>query len=269
MPASAWPRARSHRLAAILVALLASTPFPTRADGHHTVHAGQSLARIARRYDVSVAQLVAANRLKADATLRVGQRLVIPGRAATDAERRWGVPRRPGVVTLVRAWSKERRELRLVNARGRVPPAAIQQLRQLLRPRNSSRRRDPAPRLLQLLADVSDHFGGREIHVVSGVRIAGGTTKKTSQHVQGHAIDFRIPGVPLQELHDYCVRFERVGVGLYPRSGFVHLDVRKSDARWTDWSGPGEEEPRPTTGTDGTEASPPQDPADDADEGDH
>lgn len=257
----------------MLVVLLGAPPLPARADGHHTVHAGQSLTRIARRYDVSVAQLVAANRLKPDATLRVGQRLVIPGRAPTDAERRWGAPRRPGVVTLIRAWSRERREVRLVNVRGRVPPAAIQQLRQLLRPRNSSRRRDPAPRLLQLLAEVSDHFGGRPIHVVSGYRVAGGTTKTTSQHVQGHAIDFRIPGVPLRDLHDYCTRFERVGVGLYPRSGFVHLDVRPRDARWTDWSGPGEAGPRTASEAeaDGTESSPATESAEaeEADEGDH
>jgi hypothetical protein len=41
-------------------------------------------------------------------------------------------------------------------------------------------------------------------------------------------------------LRAYCSRFNRVGVGYYPRSNFVHLDVRTKDARWTDWSLPGE-----------------------------
>ena len=84
-----------------------------------------------------------------------------------------------------------------------------------------------------LLAEVSDHFGGRQIHVISGYRLAGGDTKPTSRHVSGDAIDFRIPGVPLTELRDYCANFSRVGVGYYPKSGFVHLDVRKRNARWT------------------------------------
>jgi hypothetical protein len=53
-------------------------------------------------------------------------------------------------------------------------------------------------------------------------------------------MDFRIPGVPLTELRDYCQHFEHAGVGYYPRSQFVHLDVRVQSARWTDWSLPGQ-----------------------------
>jgi hypothetical protein len=53
-------------------------------------------------------------------------------------------------------------------------------------------------------------------------------------------MDFRIPGVPLTELRDYCHRFDAAGVGYYPRTQFVHLDVRRQNARWTDWSLPGQ-----------------------------
>jgi uncharacterized protein YcbK (DUF882 family) len=218
--------------------------FPAYGDGEHVVREGQSLTRIARRYGVSIGQLAAANRLEPNAALRVGQRLVLPGSAAAAdsdaAERRWGKPRRPGVASLYRPWSKERRQVRLVDVRGRIRPDAVRALRHLLRPKDSARRRSPAPRLLQLLARVSDRFGGRPIHLISGVRLPGGSTNPTSRHVTGHAIDFRIPGVPLEELRDFCARFERVGVGFYPQSGFVHLDVRERSARWTDTSGPGE-----------------------------
>jgi hypothetical protein len=87
---------------------------------------------------------------------------------------------------------------------------------------------------------VSDHFGGRPVHVISGYRKAGGNTKKTSRHVAGQAIDFRIEGVPLDELRAFCASLDHVGVGYYPTSRFVHLDVRQRSARWTDYSGPGE-----------------------------
>ena len=44
------------------------------------------------------------------------------------------------------------------------------------------------------------------------------------------------------ELRDYLRKtFDKVGVGYYPNSTFVHLDVRKDrSAFWIDYSGPGE-----------------------------
>jgi uncharacterized protein YcbK (DUF882 family) len=152
----------------------------------------------------------------------------------------WGRPKQPGVVELYRIWSKESVRLRLVDAKGRPRQDARRELREFLRPRDSQRRKTPNPRLLSLLARVSDHFGGRPLHIVSGYRIAKGLTRKTSRHVAGEAIDFRIPGVPLTVLRDYCEQLPEVGVGYYPTTEFVHLDVRKQPARWTDWSLPGQ-----------------------------
>jgi murein DD-endopeptidase MepM/ murein hydrolase activator NlpD len=48
----------------------------------HVVQQGQTLFRISQAYDVTVAHLIEANRLKPSAPLKVGQRLVIPGAAA-------------------------------------------------------------------------------------------------------------------------------------------------------------------------------------------
>ena len=60
--------------------------------------------------------------------------------------------------------------------------------------------------------------------------------------MKGLACDFRVVGVTNTELRDYLRRtFEKVGVGYYPNSSFVHLDVRKDhSAFWIDYSGPGE-----------------------------
>ena len=48
-----------------------------------------------------------------------------------------------------------------------------------------------------------------------------------SQHMLGHAMDFFIPGVPLEQIRYAGLRLQRGGVGFYPTSGspFVHLDT--------------------------------------------
>jgi LysM repeat protein len=51
----------------------------------YTVKSGDSLWTIARKHNLTVAQLTAANSLSANAPLRLGQKLVIPSRPATPA----------------------------------------------------------------------------------------------------------------------------------------------------------------------------------------
>jgi uncharacterized protein YcbK (DUF882 family) len=48
-----------------------------------------------------------------------------------------------------------------------------------------------------------------------------------SQHMLGHAMDFFIPSVPLEQIRYAGLRLQRGGVGFYPTSGspFVHLDT--------------------------------------------
>jgi hypothetical protein len=50
---------------------------------------------------------------------------------------------------------------------------------------------------------------------------------RNSQHMLGHAIDFFIPEVPLEQVRAAGLRLQRGGVGFYPTSGspFVHLDT--------------------------------------------
>lgn len=213
-------------------------------EGVVYVTSGQTLSQIAHEHHLGYLELAKVNHLEPTAVLRVGQRLVLPGyqslKKETPAQKRWGKPKQRGLVTLYRIWSKETATLRLVDTKGRVQLTSRLRMREFLRPRESKKRKTPAARLLALLSQVSDHFGGRPIHVVSGYRLPGGLTRDTSRHVAGEAIDFRIPGVPLEELRDYCSRFDNVGVGFYPRTQFVHLDVRSRPARWTDWSLPGQ-----------------------------
>jgi uncharacterized protein YcbK (DUF882 family) len=232
------------------------------APGIIYVKSGETLGSIAKAHQVSIAELAQANKMRPEATLQVGQTLLLPGFEKPShgraGARRWGLPKTRGVVSLYRIASAEKRRIRLLDAQGQVPPVAVRQLRELLKPRGSKSTKPPNPRLVRLLARVSDYFGGREIHIVSGYRKPGGYTRTTSRHVSGEAIDFRIPGVPLEAVRDYCSKLGKVGIGLYPRGQFVHLDVRKADAHWTDWSGPGEApklSPPPLPGESGTEES--------------
>jgi uncharacterized protein YcbK (DUF882 family) len=92
---------------------------------------------------------------------------------------------------------------------------------------------------IDLLWEVYQEVGAKEaIQIVCGYRSSGtnemlrGRSKSSgvarhSQHTLGKAIDFYIPGVPLEKLRETAMRLQGGGVGYYPTSGspFVHLDV--------------------------------------------
>ncbi len=48
---------------------------------------------------------------------------------------------------------------------------------------------------------------------------------KNSQHTQAKAIDIRVPGVATSKLRDIALSLHGGGVGYYPVSQFVHVDV--------------------------------------------
>ena len=98
------------------------------------------------------------------------------------------------------------------------------------------------PRLMKLLYQAGRHWPGRRVEVVSGYRNPTVAKNPRSPHMKGLACDFRVDGVKAAELRDYLRKtFDKVGVGYYPNSTFVHLDVRKDrSAFWIDYSGPGE-----------------------------
>jgi LysM repeat protein len=226
-------------------------------NGTYYVGPGDTLASIARSQRCSIEELRRLNRL-GRSTLQLGQRLMLPGfvepAESETAARDWGRPRTPGTVTLLR--QNQRLRVRLINRRGRVDRDAERRLRDAmrLRGREGPDGLGPPPprRLIEMLARVSDHFGGRLITLVSGYRPPGGNTRETSRHVQGHAIDFRIQDVPISAIRDFLrANFDRVGVGYYPRSDFVHLDARDRSAYWVDYSGPGERPRTRRRGSDG------------------
>ena len=116
-------------------------------------------------------------------------------------------------------------------------PRAEQQVRRLLASWRTGQSRGIDRRLIRLIARVSDVFGGRPIRVVSGFRER--SHAKRSHHRMGEALDFSIDGVPNWALRDYLRTLDDTGVGYYPNSSFVHVDVRGYSAYWVDLSRPG------------------------------
>ncbi|HEX4335026.1 MAG TPA: DUF882 domain-containing protein [Polyangiaceae bacterium] len=125
----------------------------------------------------------------------------------------------------------------LVDKNGAVPPAARRELSEALASWRTGREMLIDDRLLALVADVSDEFGGRPIRVVSGYRET--SYAPGSKHKVGQAFDFSVPGVPNEVLRDFLRTLPDVGVGFYPNSTHVHLDVREKPCYWVDYSTPG------------------------------
>jgi uncharacterized protein YcbK (DUF882 family) len=135
----------------------------------------------------------------------------------------------------------EKLEAQLLTRRGRLAPTALSGLTQLLRFYPTGAKLAIDPRLAALVGQVSEHFGGKTIHVVSGFRpYTPAQYTLHSNHNAGRAMDFTVEGVPNTVLRDYCRTFRDAGVGYYPNSTFVHLDVRTGKAYWIDYARPGE-----------------------------
>jgi uncharacterized protein YcbK (DUF882 family) len=204
------------------------------------VYPGQTLSGIAKLNQVSAKALARANRLGPNATLRVGQRLELPGYSVTAKATKARNSTLSGLVTLERPASQETLRVRLFDKNGKVDPKGRARLAQFLRDRETDSQRKPHPRLMRVLAYLAEHFNGRTIVVVSAYREPGTAGPNSSRHATGEAIDIRVEGVPNEQLRDYCLTLHRVGVGYYPRSSFVHVDVRDREVYWVDWSRPGE-----------------------------
>lgn len=146
----------------------------------------------------------------------------------------------PGVVHVRRMATREEYEVRVGARRGRVSPTALRTLEKMMRS-PSGMAHPIEPRLAQLLAVVSNHFGSRKMEVVSGFRPFTPTQHNPhSNHMHGKAIDFRVAGVPNEAIRDFCRTLKNVGCGYYPNSVFVHMDTRDQSAFWIDYSKPGE-----------------------------
>ena len=118
---------------------------------------------------------------------------------------------------------------------GQYDSGALQQLNWFLR---DWRRDEPTrmdPRLFDTVWEVYREVGsGSPVHVNSGyrspqtnsmLRRRSSVVAKNSQHTEGKASDVRIEGVELSNIRKAALALGAGGVGYYPVSNFVHVDV--------------------------------------------
>ena len=120
-------------------------------------------------------------------------------------------------------------------ADGRYLPDAMRHIDWLLRDFRTDEVHPIDPRLLDLLAALRRRLRLRTpIEVISAYRspVTNALLASFSEgvatnslHMQGRAIDVRLPGRPLWAVRRAALALRAGGVGYYPRSQFVHLDV--------------------------------------------
>ncbi len=237
-------------VAGIPALLIAALPSPASADVTHTVGKGDTIQSVAQKYGVTVKAILGANKIKDPSHLPPGSKIVIPGKSgpvasasasSANATKYAVSPKHPGRVVFVRLVNGEKRELQIVNKKGKLQPGVLPAMSKLMRFPINNQEHAIEPKLVENLAKVSDHFGGKSLEIISGFRPKTPNQYTAhSNHNVGAAMDFRIQGVPNEVLRDYCRTFKNTGVGYYPNSLFVHFDVRQQTTYWVDLSGPGQ-----------------------------
>jgi hypothetical protein len=106
----------------------------------------------------------------------------------------------------------------------------------LLREPSSGNEHPIEPRVLDAVYRIQVHFDAQEIRIISGYRTPHGGG---SNHGKGRAIDVVVPGAADDDVAKFAREMGFMGVGIYPQSGFVHVDVRERSYFWVDSSGPG------------------------------
>ena len=161
------------------------------------------------------------------------------GRVVPEANlRKDPLPMPSGNLELHMLGMDEAVKVNIYNEDGSYNLESLRALDHVLRCRRTDDEKPIEPRLFTILSHVYDHFGGKALDIVSGYR---NQRKKTSNHYKGTATDIRIAGVTSKKIQLFAESIDTggMGVGIYPKGQFVHIDVRPLPSyRWTDYSSP-------------------------------
>jgi len=120
-------------------------------------------------------------------------------------------------------------------ADGSYIPEALREMNHLLRDYRTGTSTQMNIELFDLLYSIRTNLeSNKPFNIISGYRSpttnatlhnhSSGVAKK-SLHMEGKAIDINLPGRNLSDLHTLAMNLKQGGVGYYPASNFVHVDV--------------------------------------------
>jgi uncharacterized protein YcbK (DUF882 family) len=155
----------------------------------------------------------------------VDEPLVLDHRAST-AERK--------SVTVV---SINTGESAVLSTTGDVPDEdSLAAAKRIMRDHDGRHEREISPALVTLLVRIGQHTGG-PLELVSGYRHPQHPWDKNF-HNKAMAADIRAKGMTTVALRKLARDLKVPGIGYYPVSKMIHVDVRDVPYAWTDWSRP-------------------------------
>ncbi|PWC34655.1 hypothetical protein TSO352_24705 [Azospirillum sp. TSO35-2] len=121
-------------------------------------------------------------------------------------------------------------------SKGRYQRDAMRAINRVLRDHRTNAVHPIDPKLLDLVHALGRKIGRRgPVEIVSGYRSPesnamlheadGSGVAQNSFHMRGMAIDLRVPGMSTRNLQRAALSLRGGGVGYYPESNFVHVDV--------------------------------------------
>ncbi len=118
---------------------------------------------------------------------------------------------------------------------GKYVPGALSEAMRVMRDWRNGQEHAMDPRLFDLLHAIQSRLEVKTpFQLISGYRspqtnallhAESGQVASKSQHLLGKASDIRVEGVDLANLHKAAMSLKAGGVGFYPVSNFVHVDV--------------------------------------------
>jgi uncharacterized protein YcbK (DUF882 family) len=118
---------------------------------------------------------------------------------------------------------------------GSYDASALSAINRLMRDFRTEDEHPIDPKLLDFLHTLKIRSGTKEsFAIISGyrspktnaiLRSKSGGVAKRSLHMQGRAVDVRLPDVPTDQLRHLAVQLRLGGVGYYQRSDFLHVDT--------------------------------------------
>lgn len=138
-----------------------------------------------------------------------------------------------GKITFYTYYLKERRLIQYRDG-DKILPEGMKAIQELFRSRDSDQTLPIDPRLIDLLDQIEDHFGVRQVEIISGYRsqafnkelkATGHTVANESFHTRGMAADIHLDEIDEETLKKYALSLGIGGVGYYSSLDMVHVDT--------------------------------------------